>query len=389
VSTPDAASVTAVNLVSMGADTHQSDMDQHFVPLSFTRNGTTLSVQAPAGGTIAPAGTYMLFLVNGNGVPSVAAQVRILPSLTAPSAPSNVTAVAGNTAATVSWSAPGDGGSPITSYTVTPYAGTVAQTPVTVSGATSTQVTGLTNGTAYTFTVTATNAVGTSPPSAASNAVTPSATPAPGFVQQAGGRGLGATRAVTMPSTVLAGDRMVVEVGVWNSDHATATGVTDTAGNTYTRLSTKVASDGTELSVWSAPITAGGGTKPTVTARVSSSADVGVAAVEYSGLSPVAGTGVVDQTVSATGTTAVASSGQTAATTADGELAVGFYTDSGFGRTLTAGAGFSQRVNVSPAGDMEFLVEDQPVALGGRPNATIGTAANTPWIVTTIVFKHG
>ncbi|TDQ00276.1 fibronectin type III domain-containing protein [Labedaea rhizosphaerae] len=389
VSTPDAASVTAVNLVSMGADTHQSDMDQHFVPLSFTRNGTTLSVQAPPGGTIAPAGTYMLFLVNGNGVPSVAAQVRILPSLTAPSAPSNVTAVAGNASATVSWSAPGDGGSPITSYTVTPYIGSVAQSPVTVAGATNTQVTGLTNGTPYTFTVTATNAVGTSPPSAASTVVTPSPTPAPGFVQQASGRGLGATRAVTMPSTVLAGDRMVVEVGVWNTENATATGVTDSAGNTYTRLSTKVAPDGTELSVWSAPITAGGGTKPTITARVSSSADVGVAAVEYSGLSPVAGTGVVDQSVSATGTTAVASSGQTAATTAGGELAVGFYADSGFSRTLTAGAGFSQRVNVSPAGDMEFLVEDQPVTLGSRPNATIGTAASTPWIVTTIVFKHG
>ena len=36
VSTPDAASIRSVNLVSLGADTHQIDMDQHFVPLSFT-----------------------------------------------------------------------------------------------------------------------------------------------------------------------------------------------------------------------------------------------------------------------------------------------------------------------------------------------------------------
>ena len=77
----------------------------------------------------------------------------------------------------MSWTAPADtGGSAITSYTVTPFIGSTAQTPVTVTGnppATSTTVTGLTNGTTYTFTVSATNANGTGPASAPSNAVTP------------------------------------------------------------------------------------------------------------------------------------------------------------------------------------------------------------------------
>ena len=80
----------------------------------------------------------------------------------------------------MTWTAPSDGGSPITSYTVTPYQGGVAQQPTTVTGnppATSATVTGLTNGTSYTFTVTATNAVGTGPASAPSNPVTPSPTP--------------------------------------------------------------------------------------------------------------------------------------------------------------------------------------------------------------------
>ena len=70
-----------------------------------------------------------------------------------------------------------NGGSTITKYTVTPFIGTTAQTPVTVTGnppATSTTVTGLTNGTTYTFTVSATNATGTGPASSPSNAVTPS-----------------------------------------------------------------------------------------------------------------------------------------------------------------------------------------------------------------------
>ena len=99
---------------------------------------------------------------------------------TAPGAPSGVSATAGNGSASVSWAAPGSGGSAITSYTVTPYIGSAAQTPVTVSGsppATTATVTGLTNGTAYTFTVSATNAVGTGPASSPSNAVTPSVPP--------------------------------------------------------------------------------------------------------------------------------------------------------------------------------------------------------------------
>ena len=101
---------------------------------------------------------------------------------TAPTAPTAVTATAGAGSAQVSWTAPSDGGSPITSYTVTPFIGTTAQTPTTVTGtppATSTTVSGLTNGTAYTFTVTATNAVGTGPASTPSNSITPTAPTAP------------------------------------------------------------------------------------------------------------------------------------------------------------------------------------------------------------------
>ncbi|MFW5467134.1 DUF4082 domain-containing protein [Knoellia sp. CPCC 206391] len=95
---------------------------------------------------------------------------------TPPEAPTNVTATPGDASAAVFWTAPPDGGSRITGYTVTPYVGATAQTPKTVTGnppATTTTVTGLTNGTAYTFRVTATNASGSGPPSAASPPVTP------------------------------------------------------------------------------------------------------------------------------------------------------------------------------------------------------------------------
>ena len=55
----------------------------------------------------------------------------------------------------MSWTAPSTGGPP-TSYKITPYIGSTAQTATTITGsppATSTTITGLTPGTAYTFTV--------------------------------------------------------------------------------------------------------------------------------------------------------------------------------------------------------------------------------------------
>src|SRR5204863_967542 len=161
---------------SLAADTHQSDMDQHFVPLGFTAGSGSLTVHAPASANLAPPGTYMLFIVDDKGVPSVASMLGMSRSLTAPSTPSAPTATAGDGQATVSWTAPDDGGSTITKYTVTPYVGSTAQTPKDVTGtpaATSTTITGLTNGTAYTFKVKALNAVGSSADSAVSNAVTP------------------------------------------------------------------------------------------------------------------------------------------------------------------------------------------------------------------------
>ena len=54
--------------------------------------------------------------------------------VSAPAAPANVTATAGNATATVNWTAPADGGSAVTSYTVTPYIGTTAQTPTDGDG---------------------------------------------------------------------------------------------------------------------------------------------------------------------------------------------------------------------------------------------------------------
>ena len=90
-----------------------------------------------------------------------------------PDAPTIDSVIAGDQQATVTFSAPADdGGAVITSYTATSSPGGITAS-VSQAGSGSITVTGLTNGTEYTFTVAATNAEGTGQASAASDAVTP------------------------------------------------------------------------------------------------------------------------------------------------------------------------------------------------------------------------
>jgi hypothetical protein len=212
-------------------------------------------------------------------------------------------------------------------------------------------------------------------------------------VQQVSNRGTASSLVLQPANSVGAGNRLIVETGIWSSSAATAQTVTDSAGNTYTKLTSFKASDNAEMSVWTAPITAGGGSRPTVTIKATGTADVGAALLEYSGLSSASGTGVVDQLKTATGKTGAAastavSSGATTATTGAGDLAIGLYADSGFADTLTGDSTYATRVNVSPTGDMELLAQDRVLgAAGATPNPTTTTGPNTPWLAATIALK--
>ena len=142
------------------------------------------------GGSVALSGDGTMAAIGGQDDNGGAGAVWMFTG--PPAAPTGLSALAGNAQATVTFTPPPGAGS---SYTVTASPG-----GATAAGTTSPiVVTGLAPGTAYTFTAAATNAVGTGPPSAPSNAVTTFSAPAaPTVVSATGGDG-GAVVAFTAP----------------------------------------------------------------------------------------------------------------------------------------------------------------------------------------------
>lgn len=114
--------------------------------------------------------TYTVTSTNLSGTSSASSASSAVTATTIPQAPS-ISAVSGNAKATLTITPGATGGSAITQYSIISSPATTTQT----TSSTSYEFTGLTNGTAYTFTVTAINANGTSAASASSNSITPSA----------------------------------------------------------------------------------------------------------------------------------------------------------------------------------------------------------------------
>jgi hypothetical protein len=77
IATGNPATISKVALVRLGAVTHSDNMEQRYIPLSFTAGATNLTAVAPANANIAPPGYYMLFILDANGVPSVARMVSV------------------------------------------------------------------------------------------------------------------------------------------------------------------------------------------------------------------------------------------------------------------------------------------------------------------------
>jgi hypothetical protein len=101
ITTPDAASIDKVALIKLGAVTHDVNMGQRYVPLSFTKGNGQLTATDPANVNIAPPGFYMLWIVDSAGVPSVAKILQVSTSAPPPPPP--------NQPPTVTLTQPADG----------------------------------------------------------------------------------------------------------------------------------------------------------------------------------------------------------------------------------------------------------------------------------------
>lgn len=225
-----------------------------------------------------------------------------------------------------------------------------------------------------------------------------------GFVQAGSNNTPGSppqpTCAVTPTSNITTGNRIIVLVSA-ESGTAPPSSVTvaDSAGNTYYQEATATFNNGGEFSMatlYSAPITAGGGTKPTITATAHPAGSntiyaTSISFAEYSGLATDAAA-IADKThtnVVSGSTTTSATTGTTAATTAANELVVATYNTDGYvTSSMTSTSSFTSRTQIINDSHHETALWDKDSGTSGSTetsNWTLGSASLYTAIIA--VFK--
>ncbi|MFN0096316.1 MAG: LamG-like jellyroll fold domain-containing protein [Dehalococcoidia bacterium] len=235
VTSPEAGTVARVALANLGSVTHSLDMGQHYAPLSFTVSGSTLSVTMPANGNIAPPGYYMLFLINAQGVPSVAHMVRIGaaagPDVTPPSISGAAVVTVTDTTATVQWTT-NEAASGQVRYGTSPASltgSTALDASLTFSK--SQTITGLQPSTQYSCVIRARDAAGnegTSAPLTFTTAATPPPPPAAPLV--------GTTQVLTWTDSNIAGSAQAFQFTAATSGTVTKLALYLDAGSAATQV---------------------------------------------------------------------------------------------------------------------------------------------------------
>jgi hypothetical protein len=369
VGTPDAASITKVTWVRLSSVTHAFNANQRFNQLSFTPASGGLNVTAPSGPTLAPPGQYMLFILNGNGVPSVASVVKISangPSVLSINPSSGVTD--GGTAVSISGNnfLPGAtvqiGGLMATKVTVTNSTTITATTPAHSTGATD---------------VTVTN------PDYQQNTLSGGYEYQPGgkisFVQaNSSTQKLANPVTASYPLAQSAGDLNIVVMG-WSDTTATISSVQDSSGNSYARAGAVVKGTNiTQVIYFAKNIKSAGPGANQVTVTFDQNvhfADLRI--FEYAGLSTVS---PLDGRAGSSGKGFTASSG-TITTKFAHELV--FASDTVESKTLGPGPGYVPVVFTNFFDIGEHLIASKQ----GDFNPTAQLDADAHWVMQAVTFK--
>jgi hypothetical protein len=376
VGTPDAANIASVTLIRNGSVTHSFNMDQERIPLSFTQTSGGLTVTAPPDAATAPPGYYMLFIVNSNGVPSVAPFVHMLGDTHAPSAPTTLAATGAVGAASLSWAAATDDQG-VKRYDV--YRSTTAgfvPGPATWIGSTTTasfRDPTLTPGTYY-YRVIAEDAAGNLSPASNQASAIVTASPIQLIQHTATGNESSVPNiSLAFPSNVTAGDFLIV-TGTAARPRESIT-ISDTAGNTFVPAMSGVTDPAQDVTayVWYVPNAVGGPDAVTLN-PVGGPDAMEIHVSEWSGINT---NSPVDQTSYATGTGTQITSGAKS-TTQNGELIFGYTFPN---QNSSAGTGFTGLSYIN--GDLD---EYQIQQFAGTAAATWTQASDT-WLGMMATFK--
>jgi len=292
----------------------------------------TFSVAATANGTTDPSPATSSWTVD----------------TTPPTTPSNLSATAtGPTTVNLSWSASTDANG-VTGYDIIRNGTAIGTAPGTSTSYTDASAS---PGTQYTYTVDARDSAGNvSQPSAPANVTTPVGTASPTLVQAAGST----TATVTLPRPSTPGDLLVLSASVYTGATNHITSVTDTAGNTWTRVGAlSVSGHNSDGEMWYSPNAA---STSAVTVNLGTTANTAIEVQEFSG---VAATSPLDTSAGLSNTGQAASSGSITPA-AGNELLVGF----------VAGHANAEAMTVTAPG---FTA--QPQQATGTPVASLITAS--------------
>jgi hypothetical protein len=378
VATPDAASIESVALIRAGSSTHAFNMDQRFVPLSFSQTAGGLTIASPADANIAPPGHYLLFLVNSAGVPSIAPFVRLpaaYEDTQAPSSPTDLVAVGTSNSISLNWN-PASDNIGVTRYeihrsTIAEFVPSAATRIGETSGTTYLDPT-LAPGT-YFYVVVAYDAVGNQ--SAPSNLSFATVT---GSIQLVQNAARGFEYSVPQISLAFAASNipgnLLIVTGT-AARPAQSISISDSAGNVYLPAIGPISDPAQEVTayVWYVPNAVGGPNTVTLT-QGGFGAAMEIHISEWSGVDKVS---PLDQTSFARGTGTLASSGAITPSM-NGELIFGY----GFvNQDASSGAGFTPLSFVN--GDLDEY-QIQTIA---APVAATFTQESDTWFAMVASFK--